>query len=265
MRPVVVLAALVASATAFPFRLLSFTAASTKTSAKDKTAVVYNFEQNKQYHNHHVHSEEKENTHQTHPTAKLTHHRLPLHGNDYSYSYRFQRSNTNPGKAVVYAPDRTHSQKKDDKKKASHATPVDKLTYKHHSRGLDNIDAAALTAPPPCQPMSPPPDEAATKARFDQFAHAFLVTKNITEAFTYISEGYINHNPAAKNGAASAWGILSPIWASQSITVLRTTFKGNFGWLNYRAGGLGEVVDRYRWDAGCIVEHWDQGEKYPSS
>lgn len=37
--------------------------------------------------------------------------------------------------------------------------------------------------------------------------------------------------------------------------MLRTTFKGNYGWLNYKAGGLGEVVDRYRWDSGCIVEH----------
>lgn len=197
MRPVVVLAALVATATASPFRLLSLTSAAsakTSSSAKGKAFVGHDFDQNsQQHHDHHVHNvKEKENTHQTHPTAKLTHHRLPLHGNDYGYSYRFQRSNTNPGKAVVYAPDRTHSQNKDDKKKASsHTTPIEKLTHKHHFRGLNNIDAAALTAPPPCQPMSPPPDEAATKARFDQFAHAFLVTKNITEAFTYISEGYI--------------------------------------------------------------------------
>ncbi len=63
-----------------------------------------------------------------------------------------------------------------------------------------------------------------------------------------------NHNPAAKNGAASAWDILSPIWASQSITVLGTTFKSPMGWLHYESG-FGEVVDRYRWDAGCIAEH----------
>ena len=26
-------------------------------------------------------------------------------------------------------------------------------------------------------------------------------------------------------------------------------------WVNYRAGGIGEVVDRFRWEGGCIVEH----------
>lgn len=26
-------------------------------------------------------------------------------------------------------------------------------------------------------------------------------------------------------------------------------------WVNYRSGGFGEVVDRFRWDAGCIAEH----------
>jgi hypothetical protein len=52
-------------------------------------------------------------------------------------------------------------------------------------------DRQAPKAPPPCQPLSPAPTEDETRARFDKFANAFLVTKNITEAFTYISAGYI--------------------------------------------------------------------------
>lgn len=39
-----------------------------------------------------------------------------------------------------------------------------------------------------------------------------------------------------------------------NITVLRIAFKGDTGWLNYLANGT-EVVDRYRWESGCIVEH----------
>ncbi|KIH92903.1 hypothetical protein SPBR_03136 [Sporothrix brasiliensis 5110] len=251
MRPFVAIAAIVAIATASPFRLLSLppvsTPASAEMAAKDKGALVDDFDQNKQH--------QENQDHKIHQTVKLTHHRLPLRGLEHGYGYRLQRSNTSPGKAVVYVPVRA-SAPKGTTTEAPHATH-DTVADKHrlHSRVADSADAAGLTAPPPCQPMSPPPDETATKERFGKFANAFLVTKNITEAFTYISEGYINHNPAAKNGAASAWGILSPIWASQNITVLRTTFKGNYGWLNYRAGGFGEVVDRYRWDAGCIVEH----------
>lgn len=192
MRPIVVLAALVATATASPFRLLALpaatTSASAKTSTKDKATAAHNFGQNKQHHDHHIHNEEKQKAHKSHQTVKLTHHRLPLHDNFYGYSYRFQRSNSNPGKAVVYAPDKATAVK--ETHGVSHDTHT-KVAHKHHSRASDHADAASLTAPPPCRPISPPPDEAATKARFDQFAHAFLVTKNITEAFTYISEGYI--------------------------------------------------------------------------
>ena len=64
-----------------------------------------------------------------------------------------------------------------------------------------------------------------------------------------------NHNPAAQNGSDSAWNILSPIWSSQSITPLRTAFKSPQSWLNYRTGSFGEVVDRFRWEGGCIAEH----------
>jgi predicted SnoaL-like aldol condensation-catalyzing enzyme len=96
--------------------------------------------------------------------------------------------------------------------------------------------------------------EAETKTRSDAFAQAFIYKKDISEAFKYISNDYINHNPAAQNGFDSAWNILSPIWGSQNITPLRTAFKSPQSWLNYRSG-FGEVVDRYRWEGGCIVEH----------
>jgi len=46
-------------------------------------------------------------------------------------------------------------------------------------------------APTPCAPLSPPPSDGEMKARFDRFASSFLVTKNLTEAFSYISSTYI--------------------------------------------------------------------------
>lgn len=48
-----------------------------------------------------------------------------------------------------------------------------------------------LQQPPPCLREDPPPGATETEARFDTFANAFLVTKNITEAFLYIAEDYI--------------------------------------------------------------------------
>lgn len=58
----------------------------------------------------------------------------------------------------------------------------------------------------------------------------------------------------AQNGFDSAWNILSPIWGNQQITVLGTKFEGAQGWLNYRSS-FGTIVDRFRWEAGCIAEH----------
>ncbi|KAF2463079.1 uncharacterized protein BDR25DRAFT_246582, partial [Lindgomyces ingoldianus] len=88
----------------------------------------------------------------------------------------------------------------------------------------------------------PAPNETETKARFDKFVDAFIYQKTIAAAFGSIDKNYINHNPTAKKGFDSAWNILSPIWASQNVTPLRTLFKGNQGWLNY---GSWEAVDRY--------------------
>src|SRR5438128_326576 len=76
---------------------------------------------------------------------------------------------------------------------------------------------ARPTKPTPCV-RQPNTTEAETKIRSEAFAQAFIYKKNITEAFTYIAQNYINHNPAAQNGFDSAWNILSPIWGSQNIT-----------------------------------------------
>ena len=45
--------------------------------------------------------------------------------------------------------------------------------------------------PKPCEPIVPAPNETETQARFDVFADAFIVKKNITAAFEFISQGYI--------------------------------------------------------------------------
>ncbi|KAI1243978.1 hypothetical protein MGN70_013846 [Eutypa lata] len=76
---------------------------------------------------------------------------------------------------------------------------------------MSRLSSRQLEQPPPCVREDPPPSEAETKARFDKFANAFIVTKNITEAFLYIADDYINHNPAAENGAKSAVRIPRPV------------------------------------------------------
>ncbi len=47
-----------------------------------------------------------------------------------------------------------------------------------------------IVTPPPCVAITPAPTEAETSERHSKFAHAFLVAKNLTDAFSYISATY---------------------------------------------------------------------------
>ncbi|KAH8788243.1 hypothetical protein F5883DRAFT_657880 [Diaporthe sp. PMI_573] len=123
----------------------------------------------------------------------------------------------------------------------------------------------SCVTPPPCQAINPPPTAAETEQRFNKFADEFLVKKNLTAAFEFISSTYINHNPFAADGPNAALDFLCPVWPGTQITVLRTKYIDPQGFLNYQASGIGDVVDRFRWEAGCIVEHWDQGEQFPAN
>ncbi|KAK3349153.1 hypothetical protein B0T25DRAFT_569805 [Lasiosphaeria hispida] len=116
----------------------------------------------------------------------------------------------------------------------------------HPTGTRDILARQALAAPPPCVRSTPPPAAEELKARFDRFVVAFVGPagkKNITEASEYIAADYINHNPAVKNGAG---------------------IKEDMSWVNYGTSQFGEIVDRFRWEGGCIAEHWNVNESYPT-
>ncbi|PKS05510.1 hypothetical protein jhhlp_008888 [Lomentospora prolificans] len=122
-----------------------------------------------------------------------------------------------------------------------------------------------MQPPPFCVRQDPAPTEAETEELFNAFAEAFITKNNITEAFTYIAEDYINHNPLAQNGFMSAWNILSGIWGGISKTMLGTAFEADMSWVNYQASGLGTIVDRFRWEGGCIAEHVGPSHSSPNT
>ncbi|KAI2471571.1 hypothetical protein F4781DRAFT_429260 [Annulohypoxylon bovei var. microspora] len=115
-----------------------------------------------------------------------------------------------------------------------------------------------------CTRITPAPPQEVTDARFNEFAYLFLVKKDIYAAFTYILPEYINHNPAVQNGAQNALNFLGSILGNQTFTVLRTKIEGDMSWLNYQSS-FGTIVDRFRWEDGCIIEHWDENETFPAS
>ncbi|KAK8097817.1 uncharacterized protein PG998_013303 [Apiospora kogelbergensis] len=118
------------------------------------------------------------------------------------------------------------------------------------SRVVEVGPAATVLTPPPCVATTPAPSVEETKARFDKFAHAFLVTKTLTEAFESLAASYRNHNPfTSGDGQGPALDVLGPIWPRTQISVLGTTFNSPMSWLHYNNIMSGEIVDRYRWDA----------------
>ncbi|OAL44953.1 hypothetical protein IQ07DRAFT_549336 [Pyrenochaeta sp. DS3sAY3a] len=126
-----------------------------------------------------------------------------------------------------------------------------------------NTRQTAPVKPAPCV-RNPATSVRVTKKRAQKFAKAFIYEQDISKAFEFIAADYINHNPLAQNGSDSAWGILSPIWAAQNFTAQRTAFDFPQSWVGYTSAAFGPIVDRFRWEGGCIVEHWDQGEVFPA-
>jgi hypothetical protein len=45
------------------------------------------------------------------------------------------------------------------------------------------------------------------------------------------------------------------VWANQTITVRRTHYAANTSRLSYDGAYGKNIIDRYRWEGGCIAEH----------
>jgi hypothetical protein len=80
-----------------------------------------------------------------------------------------------------------------------------------------SISARAPAKPRPCTPINPAPSEEQTRVRFNDFANAFIVTKNITHAFEYISQGYIVRNSSLGIGSSN----LPLVWKTAHGLILQ--------------------------------------------
>jgi predicted SnoaL-like aldol condensation-catalyzing enzyme len=133
--------------------------------------------------------------------------------------------------------------------------------------------------------------QAAQQDAFANFAGLFLVQRDIQQAFdlyipgcvvllslvstssishpsytlpfsiTFTSE-YINHNPFANSGRENALAFLLPALAEPTLTISNIEwFSGQgYGVLHYKMGLNGTysaVMDKFRFEGTCIVEHWD--------
>jgi predicted SnoaL-like aldol condensation-catalyzing enzyme len=120
--------------------------------------------------------------------------------------------------------------------------------------------SSAATANCPGRPAT----TAEQKVIFADFVNAFYVTKNVTKAFLdHVAEDYIQHNPGFPSGRQVAMDGLKNYVPGLKVSVARTSVSDNAGWVMVKqesskgAKGYSMVVDVFRFDGTCIVEHWD--------
>lgn len=131
------------------------------------------------------------------------------------------------------------------------------------------IPSALATVASYCPPYGASPWE--QEKLFNEFVVDFYVDNNITKAFTtYVSEGYIQHNPFIPDGRDAVIAILGSFPPPVVPTVIvHQLFQNNIGVVHHKDITPGQpitaVADFYRYNGSCIVEHWDVIQSVPAN
>ncbi|KAF4867882.1 hypothetical protein CGCSCA1_v012949 [Colletotrichum siamense] len=142
---------------------------------------------------------------------------------------------------------------------------------------------AALTASAeslvPCQESSTPycPPRSATpekqRAILNEFIQAFYKERNATKAMLgHVAEDYIQHNPDILSGRQNSLDALSQFLSPSNVnyTIINTGLDNNIAYIHYRMDVTGAsepsaVIDVFRFDGTCIMEHWDVAQQRPAN
>jgi predicted SnoaL-like aldol condensation-catalyzing enzyme len=114
-----------------------------------------------------------------------------------------------------------------------------------------------ITACPP-QAIS----EEGQRANWNAFVEDFYFNGQVAEAFdNYVWIDYIQHDPSFAQGRDAAVTALEHLVAAGGLPQIEHYgFDNSTGWIHQYAsvGGVQvKIVDVYRLDGSCIVEHWD--------
>lgn len=106
----------------------------------------------------------------------------------------------------------------------------------------------------------------------EDFVYLFYTAKDVPKAFNdYVAENYIQHNANILSGRQPALDALTPLFSSpdnefdvKRLTIGRDGSGESMVVVHLEATNTGGsattktvVIDMYRLEGSCIVEHWD--------
>ncbi|RFU79198.1 snoal-like polyketide cyclase family [Trichoderma arundinaceum] len=118
-----------------------------------------------------------------------------------------------------------------------------------------------------------PGQKATTKDQainFANFVQELYFEKDVATAFTdHALESYIQHNPLLEQGRTATIAFLGANFPNWNVTVRHQGFDNGIGWVHWKLEGFGTarynaVVDVFRYEGGCIAEHWDSIQAAPA-
>ncbi|EAU87870.1 hypothetical protein CC1G_01517 [Coprinopsis cinerea okayama7 len=123
--------------------------------------------------------------------------------------------------------------------------------------------------PTVCNPTDAGPGlQARQQAALADFAYLFFDLHDVQTAFDrWVPGQYINHNPFATQGRTDAIDILTDLFADGTVTTdVQRIFAGQgYGAVHQRMEFPGvvtfSVIDYFRFEGTCIVEHWDVAQE----
>jgi predicted SnoaL-like aldol condensation-catalyzing enzyme len=138
---------------------------------------------------------------------------------------------------------------------------------------LTLLSLSALAASANCPP-TPGTTAAAQRASFLSFVDLFYRQRDVRAAFTgHVDEAYVQHNPYFLSGRAAAIEGLTRAVPGMKNSVARVALSDDTGVVFYKSvaagpGGAGgayrAIVDVFRLNGSCVMEHWDVMQTRPA-
>ncbi|KAM5346022.1 hypothetical protein ACJ41O_011883 [Fusarium nematophilum] len=126
----------------------------------------------------------------------------------------------------------------------------------------DLVSAHSIKPQPPTCSLSRPTPPWIQQKIFEDFTRKFYIEKDPKTAIEEtMAENYIQHNPYVLSGRQNSIDYVVPIFGVANFTILRRSFSNSTGWVHTKMEIPGQppaaVVDIFRLEGSCIVEHWD--------